>query len=92
MALRELIYNSLTYSISYEILNQNKSDTILFLHGWGSNKEIMKQAFGNELKEFRLIFLDLPGFGGSSITKPIRTDELCKNCKIIFKFLKYRRF
>ncbi len=92
MALRELIYNSLTYSISYEILNQNKSDTILFLHGWGSNKEIMKQAFGNELKEFRLIFLDLPGFGGSSITKPIRTDDYAKIVKLFLSSLNIEDF
>lgn len=75
MALREIIHNSTTYSISYEILNQTNNSTIVILHGWGSNKEIMKQAFGNELKRFRLIFLDLPGFGSSSIQMPITTHD-----------------
>ncbi len=75
MAIREVIYNSLTYSISYEMINKDKSNTIVFLHGWGSNKEIMKQAFGSELQKFRLIFLDLPGFGASSIQVPIKTDD-----------------
>jgi pimeloyl-ACP methyl ester carboxylesterase len=78
MAIRELNFDSQTYSISYEILNQDKSDIIVFLHGWGSNKEIMKQAFGKELKNHRLIFLDLPGFGGSSIDVPIKTDDYAK--------------
>jgi len=75
MAIRKLIYNSQTYSISYEILNQDRSEVMVFLHGWGSNKDIMKQAFGGELKRFRLIFLDLPGFGSSSIQIPITTDD-----------------
>jgi len=75
MALRELKYNSQTYTISYEILNQDISETIVFLHGWGSNKEIMKQAFGKNLDNFRLIFLDLPGFGNSSIQTPITTND-----------------
>jgi len=75
MAIREVAYNSLTYSISYEIINKDNKDTIVFLHGWGSNKEIMKQAFGKDLERFRLIFLDLPGFGSSSIHVPIKTDD-----------------
>ncbi len=87
MALRELVYNSQTYSISYEILNQNKSKVVVFLHGWGSNKEIMKQAFGKDLKEFRLIFLDLPGFGGSSINIPIKTSDYAAIVKLFLNSL-----
>lgn len=87
MALRELVYNSQTYSISYEILNVDKSETIVFLHGWGANKEIMKQAFGSYLKEFKLVFLDLPGFGNSTIVKPIKTDDYAKIVRIFLKSL-----
>ncbi|MBL0686328.1 MAG: alpha/beta hydrolase [Sulfurospirillum sp.] len=84
MALRDIMHDSQNYSVSYEILNEERNDTIVFLHGWGSNKEIMKQAFGGELKEFRLIFLDLPGFGNSSIQIPITTYDYAK---IVKKFL-----
>ena len=92
MALRELVYNSQTYSISYEVLNKDSSDTIVFLHGWGSNKEIMKQAFGKELNRFRLIFLDLPGFGGSSIQVPIKTDDYAQIVKLFLDSLHVENF
>lgn len=78
MAVREIEYDSITYSISYEIVNPNRSETIVFLHGWGASKEIMKQAFGSGLERFRLIFLDLPGFGNSSVQIPIKTDDYAK--------------
>jgi len=87
MAIRELIYNFKPYSISYEILNQEKSDTIVFIHGWGSNKEIMKQAFAKHLKRFRLIFLDLPGFGSSSINIPIKTDDYANIVRLFLNSL-----
>ena len=66
MAIRDIFYNGKNYRISYEIINKDKPVDILFLHGWGSNKEIMKQAFGAHMKGFRHIYVDLPGFGKSS--------------------------
>ncbi|HIP30377.1 MAG TPA: alpha/beta hydrolase [Sulfurospirillum arcachonense] len=92
MALRELVYNSQTYSISYEILNQNQSEVIVFLHGWGSNKEIMKQAFGKGLNNYKLIFLDLPGFGSSSVVIPIKTDDYAKIVKQFLETLHVKNF
>ncbi len=92
MALRELKYNSHAYSISYEILNQKQNNAIVFLHGWGSNKEIMKQAFATKLKRFRLIFLDLPGFGSSSIDSPIRTDDYALIVKLFLDSLHVKSF
>jgi len=78
MAIREVLYNNHNYSISYEILNPNKNESIVFLHGWGSNKEIMKKAFGKELDKYKHIYIDLPGFGSSSISVPIKTDDYSK--------------
>lgn len=84
MANREIIYNNQRYNISYEILNQSESKVLLFLHGWGSNKEIMKQAFGTELHSFRHIYIDLPGFGNSGITESLNTNDYAK---IVSSFL-----
>ena len=92
MAVREIAYDSQTYSISYEILNQEKSETIVFLHGWGSSKEIMKQAFGKNLDNFRLIFLDLPGFGNSSIQVPITTNDYAKIVQLLLNSLHVASF
>ena len=70
--------------INYELFNIDKKDTIIFLHGWGSNKEIMK-VFKNEFNEYKLLFIDMPGFGKS------KTDEVWttkKYAEHIDKFLK----
>lgn len=75
MASREISYNNQHYNISYEILHHTHSKCLLFLHGWGSNKEIMKQAFGDHLNSYKHIYLDLPGFGHSSIVSPLTTKE-----------------
>ncbi len=66
MAIKELFYRDKSFTISYEIINADKPVDIVFLHGWGSNKEIMKSAFGDKMKGFRHIYIDMPGFGRSS--------------------------
>ena len=73
MAKKEIVYQGASYALSYEMLNLSSSKTILFLHGWGSNKEIMKQAFGACFKGYRHLYLDLPGFGASSVHNVIDT-------------------
>ncbi len=65
MAVKEITYNNATYEIYYDIKNPDKNRDIVFLHGWGSNKELMKQAFGSYFKDFRHIYIDMPGFGKS---------------------------
>jgi len=83
------------YRISYEIVNPANKDVALFLHGWGANKEIMKKAFGAYFKDFRHVYVDMPGFGASSMHGALATkdyakimksflDELGANPKIIF--------
>ncbi len=45
MAQTQLSYKNKTYQISYEILGDLTLPQILILHGWGANKELMKQSF-----------------------------------------------
>ncbi len=85
MALKEILYDNFTYQISYEIVNLNCSNTVLILHGWGSNKEIMKSSFSKYLQDYRHIYVDLPGFGNSNIHKPLKTVDYAS---IIKEFLK----
>ncbi|MBV5279178.1 MAG: alpha/beta hydrolase [Campylobacteraceae bacterium] len=73
MAKKTILVENITYDMSYELLNLHNEQAILFLHGWGSNKEAMKSAFKECFKEYKHIYLDLPGFGHSSITLPIAT-------------------
>ncbi len=66
MAVRTLHVNHQTYSIAYEMLHPEQEKTLLILHGWGANKEIMKKAFGRYFQDFCHVYVDLPGFGASS--------------------------
>ncbi|CAD7287061.1 alpha/beta fold hydrolase [Campylobacter suis] len=81
MASKEIKYGLKTYKISYEILNQSHENTILFLHGWGANKEIMKKAFGEHFNSYKHIYVDMPGFGASDIFTPLNTSDYAKILK-----------
>jgi alpha/beta hydrolase family protein len=95
MAVKEVKYGGKIYRISYETVNPANKDVALFLHGWGANKEIMKKAFGAYFKDLRHVYVDMPGFGASSMYGALATkdyakimksflDELGANPKIIF--------
>lgn len=75
MALKTLQYRNHTFNISYEIVNPQGKRDIVFLHGWGWNKELMKQAFASHLDTFRHIYVDLPGFGNSTCDMPLSTED-----------------
>jgi len=85
MASKEIDYKEQTFQLSYELINPSKEPSVLILHGWGSNKEIMKQAFGKLLPEYRHIYLDMPGFGKSSNEMILTTEDYAH---IVQKFLK----
>lgn len=66
MAVKNIEYKNKNFEINYEIINPSKLEkTIVFLHGWGSNKEVMKSGFSSTLKDSRHIYIDMPGFGKS---------------------------
>jgi len=76
MALKSINYDQKTFDISYEILNPTAKRDIVVLHGWGSNKEIMKGSFSKYMADFRHIYIDLPGFGKSSCPIALTTKDV----------------
>lgn len=84
MASKEITYNEQTFQLSYELVNPAQKEVLLILHGWGSNKEIMKQAFGKLLPEYKHIYLDMPGFGKSSNEMILTTEAYAE---IVQRFL-----
>jgi len=82
MATKNIDYFGKNFAINYEIVNNDKKDVIVFLHGWGSNKEIMKQAFGKELKSLKHIYIDMPGFGKSDNNYVLTTIDYAHIMKI----------
>ena len=81
MAVKEVKYGGKIYRISYETVNPAHKDVALFLHGWGANKEIMKKAFGMYFKDFRHVYVDMPGFGASSMHGALATKDYAKIMK-----------
>ena len=75
MASKEIRYKEQTFKLAYELVNPAQKEVLLILHGWGSNKEIMKQAFGKTLSDFKHIYLDMPGFGKSTNNMILTTED-----------------
>ncbi len=84
MAIRNIHFENKHFKISYDIINPSNKKDIVFLHGWGSNKEIMQIGFKDDLKEFRHIYIDLMGFGKSDNSYILNTFDYAK---IVEKFL-----
>jgi pimeloyl-ACP methyl ester carboxylesterase len=75
MASKEVSYKEHIFNLSYELVNPSEEKVLLVLHGWGSNKEIMKQAFGKTLDTYKHVYLDMPGFGKSNNDMILTTKD-----------------
>lgn len=85
MASKEVNYKGHMFKLAYEQLNPAKQNVLLVLHGWGSNKEIMKQAFGQHLSDYKHIYLDMPGFGKSTNEMILTTEEYAAIVKLFLE-------
>ena len=85
MASREVIYREKSFEVSYELANPSQKEVLLILHGWGSNKEIMMQAFGKTMPGYKHIYLDLPGFGKSGNEMILTTDDYANIVKLFLE-------
>ncbi len=87
MAQKVVEYKNQEFRVSYEIVNPSLEESIVVLHGWGSNKEIMKQAFGKELSDYKHIYIDMPGFGASSNEMILTTKDYGEIIKLFLELL-----
>ncbi len=88
MAIKVVEYKNEKFEIAYDIINLNAKEIIVFLHGWGSNKEIMKSAFSTLLPHLKHIYIDMPGFGKSLNENVIlTTQDYAQIMKLFFKEL-----
>lgn len=74
----KLIYSYiLGTKITYEIYGRGKP--IICIHGWLENKRVFRSSsYKNFLKEYKIIALDLPGFGGSDEANEINFEGIIK--------------
>ena len=56
-------------NLNYQRYGNIKGKTIVLLHGWGQNIEMMKPIGDRFTKDFDIVIFDLPGFGNSSEPK-----------------------
>lgn len=63
----ECIINEIKLNYKKEGIGNN----IIFLHGWGSNKETFDNVVNHLKEEFCCYQIDLPGFGESSINEAL---------------------
>lgn len=68
-------YNEQNYTLAYTLRNSDCADCVVFLHGWGSCKELMERSFAAHFPDHRLLFVDLPGFGGSNNETALCTHD-----------------
>jgi len=78
MAVKSIQYKQHTFDISYEVVNPDAKVDIIILHGWGSNKKLMKQTFSPYMNGFRHIYIDLPGFGNSTCCCAMTTEDVAR--------------
>jgi len=83
MAIKSIQYKQNTLDVSYEIVNPTASVDIIILHGWGSNKNLMKQSFSPYMSTFRHIYIDLPGFGNSTCNVTLSTADYARVVELL---------
>lgn len=87
MAVKSIQYNQNTLDISYEIVNPKAKVDLIILHGWGSNKNLMKQSFSAYMDTFRHIYIDLPGFGSSTCNSTLNTADYARIIELLMVHL-----
>lgn len=68
-----MIKNIKDVNINYIDYGEENKNSLVLLHGWGQNIEMMKPIGDKMAKNNRVIIVDLPGFGKSSEPKTIWT-------------------
>ena len=64
-------------NLDYFILGEGP--VVLFLHGWGQNKEMMLSLANRLKRNYKCILVDMPGFGSSDYNGEKSLDEYCKS-------------
>ena len=91
MAIKDIKYQNTTIRISYTKINRDVEKNMIFLHGWGSNKELMAMAFKESFMGFNHIYIDLPGFGGSDTTIFLNSYDYANVIKLFLQEMRINK-
>lgn len=67
MATKRLRLGGEDITLGYSYIDNSADKNMLFLHGWGANKELMQASFKDCFKDYNHLYVDLFGFGKSSV-------------------------
>lgn len=79
-----MIINIKDYAINY--IDEGSGDVVLLLHGWGSNLKSFSQLINLLKLKYRVLALDYPGFGESSMLE--RSFSIDDYADVVVDFLK----
>lgn len=79
--------------ITHEILDNNKDEWVVFIHGIGGSTKTWKKQIEVFSEKFNLLLLDLPGHGNnaSNIITKVNLDKLYKGIKETLDYLKIKK-
>ena len=69
----DMKFNYKNSNVNYEFYNNNSKISLIFLHGWGQNIQMMMPIAKPFIKKYNCLIIDLPGFGDSEEPKDIYT-------------------
>jgi len=76
----------------YNILGLKNNEDIIIIHGWGQSSKDWEYVAQTLSDKYRVVVLDLPGFGGSSLPpKPYNTEMYAKFIKNFIEKLGLRK-
>lgn len=79
-------------SINYDYYNNSSAISLVFLHGWGQNIEMMLPLAKPFLQKYNCLLIDLPGFGKSSEPPyPWSLDDYADMLNELLKMLKINK-
>jgi pimeloyl-ACP methyl ester carboxylesterase len=74
-------------NINYEYIDNKKENTLVFLHGWGQNIQMMLPIANSFTKDNNVLVIDLPGHGKTK--EPTYAWDLDKFVDMLHELLKY---
>ena len=78
--------------INYLLYGKNKGETIVLLHGWGQNIDMMRPIGDYFADDYRVLIVDLPGFGKSGEPKTVWSlDDYVNALQELFNNLKIEK-
>ena len=77
--------------LNYEMLNNDKTENLVFIHGFGGSTKTWKRQIQFFSKRFNLLLIDLPGHGESVKKKKISPEYVSRKIKEVLDFLNIKK-